>query len=128
MNAGLNWTPILIFGGVVAGMFLLKRSGQVSAQAAQTYLKQGALVIDVRTPGEFNSGHLPTAINIPLDEITARLPQRVGDKSRILLLHCQSGMRSGVAKNQLKGMGYANVYNLGSLGRARAIVGNSARR
>jgi phage shock protein E len=65
-------------------------------------LKNGALVIDVRSSAEFNSGHLPKAINIPLEEIEIVLPRRVKDASQVLLLHCQSGMRSGAAKTKLK--------------------------
>jgi phage shock protein E len=118
----MNWR-ILIIISVVAVVFIgLKRTGLVSARAAREYLKNGALVIDVRTVGEFNSGHLPNAINIPLDEIETVLPGRVKDKNQVLLLHCQSGMRSGMAKGKLKRLGYANVFNLGSLARARSIV------
>lgn len=122
MNSSSNWTPLLIFAGVVIGFILLKRSGQISAREALAHLRNGALVIDVRSPGEFGSGHLSAAINLPLDEIGTALPGRVKDKNRVLLLHCQSGMRSGLARNRLKNLGYVNVFNLGSLARARKIV------
>ncbi len=118
----MNWTPILIFAAVVAVVFVMKRAGQISAKAALMRLKKGALVIDVRSPGEFNSGHLRTAINIPLDEIETVLPRRVKDKNQVLLLHCASGMRSGMARRKLKSMGYANAFNLGSYGRAESIL------
>lgn len=118
-----NWTPLLIFCGVAAVFFLLKRAGQISAAAARNHLKNGALVIDVRSPGEFNSGHLPRAINVPLDEIETALPRRVQDKQQVLLLHCLSGTRSAMAKSRLKRLGYPNVFNLGSLRRAHAVVG-----
>jgi phage shock protein E len=121
----MNWTTILVIAVVVAIIFMLKKSGQFSAGAALAHLKNGALVIDVRSPGEFNSGHLPAAINIPLDEIETALPRRVKDKNQVLLLHCASGMRSGMAKKKLNGMGYANAFNLGSLSRAREIVGKA---
>ena len=118
----MNWTPILIFTAVVAVVFVMKRAGQISAKAALMHLKKGALVIDVRGPGEFNSGHLRTAINIPLDEIETVLPRRVKDKNHVLLLHCASGTRSGMARRKLKSMGYANAFNLGSYGRAESIL------
>jgi phage shock protein E len=123
----MNWNWILIIGGVMAAVFLLKRMSFISPEAARQHLQQGALVIDVRSPGEFNSGHLPNAINIPLDGIETVLPRRVKDKNQMLLLHCLSGMRSGMAKQKLKSLGYANVFNLGSLARARKIVGKAAR-
>jgi rhodanese-related sulfurtransferase len=100
----------------------LKQAGQISANDAGGHLKKGAMVIDVRSPGEFESGHLPKAINIPLDDIGDALPRRVQDKNQVLLLHCQSGMRSGIAAKKLKGMGYTNTFNLGSLARARSII------
>ena len=118
----MNWTTILIIAAVVAVVLMMKKSGQISASEAQTHLKNGALVIDVRSPGEFNSGHLSVAINIPLDEIETALPGRVKDKNQVLLLHCASGMRSGSARQKLKAMGYTNVFNLGSYGRAESIL------
>ncbi len=118
----MNWTSILIVFGVLVLFFLVKKIGQVSAKDAQQYLKEGALVIDVRTAAEYNSGHLPGVIHIPLDQIEAGVPRRVRDKNKVLLLHCQSGMRSGTAKQKLKGMGYTQVFNLGSYGRAAQIV------
>ena len=107
---------------------MIKRSGQISAQDALEKLKNGALVIDVRSPSEFSSGHLAGAINIPIDEIDTTLPKRVKDKNQVLLLHCASGMRSGLAKSKLKGMGYRNAFNLGAYGRAEEIVGKAGGR
>jgi phage shock protein E len=118
----MNWTTVLIVAAVLVVFILLKRSGQISSKDALAYLKNGALVIDVRTPAEFSSGHLPNAINLPLDEIETSLPRRVRDKSQAILLHCQSGMRSGVAKKKLNAMGYTNAFNLGSYVRAAQIV------
>jgi rhodanese-related sulfurtransferase len=50
------------------------------------------------------------------------LPGREADKSRVILLHCQSGMRSGLAKRKLNRLGYSKAYNLGSYDRAAQIV------
>jgi phage shock protein E len=118
----MNWTTVLIILAVVVVLYMLKRAGQISSKDALAHLKNGALVIDVRSSAEFNSGHLPKAINLPLEEIETVLPHRVKDKNQVLLLHCQSGMRSGVAKKKLKGLGYANAFNLGSYGRAAQVV------
>jgi rhodanese-related sulfurtransferase len=122
----MNWTTVCIIAVVIVAIVLLKKAGQISVQDALAHLKSGALVIDVRSAGEFSSGHLPKAINIPMEELESGLPQRVKDKDQVLLLHCLSGTRSAIAKSKLKGMGYMNVFNLGSLGRARKIVGESA--
>ncbi|MFO1500039.1 MAG: rhodanese-like domain-containing protein [Verrucomicrobiota bacterium] len=71
---------------------------------------------------QFQHGQVPNAVNIPLGDLRANVPSRVADKSQVLLLHCLSGGRSGIAKHQLKRMGCTNVFNLGSLGRAKRIV------
>lgn len=107
-------------------IFALKRRSFVSADIARKHLTQGALVIDVRSTEEFRNGHVPGAVNIPLGELRESLPRRVQDKNQPLLVHCLSGGRSAIAKQQLKGMGYANVFNLGSLARAKQVV-NGAR-
>ncbi len=54
------------------------------------------------------------AVNIPLGESREILPRQVKDKSQVLLLHCLSGGYSGIAKHQIKGLGYQKVFNLGS--------------
>ncbi len=118
----MHWTTACILVGFILVFYWLRQRGQISAKDARAHLENGALVIDVRTSGEFNSGHLPKAINLPLDEIEAKLPRRVKDKSQALLLHCQSGMRSGMAKKKLKSLGYVNAFNLGSYGRAARVV------
>jgi phage shock protein E len=117
-----NWTVLLIIAVAVVVVLMMKKSGQIPARDALAHLKNGALVIDVRSPGEFNSGHLSRAINLPLGEIETALPSRVPDKTQVLLLHCASGMRSGSARQKLKAMGYTNAFNLGSYGRAESIL------
>lgn len=106
----------------LAVFLVLKRSGQVSFKKAVEYARSGALVIDVRSHGEYSSGHLPNAINLPLQEIETALPRQVRDKDQVLLLHCQSGMRSGMARKTLRRLGYTKAFNLGSYGRAAQIV------
>jgi phage shock protein E len=113
---------ILVFAAIVVVIYMIKRAGQISARAALAHLKNGALVIDVRSADEFNSGHLSQAINLPLHELETALPHQVKDKNQVLLLHCLSGTRSGIAKGKLKRMGYSNVFNLGAYARAESIL------
>jgi phage shock protein E len=120
----MHWTSILIVAAGLAIFLFLKRAGLVSAKNAQAYLADGALLIDVRTPGEFAAHHLPHAINLPLDQIESTLPRRVKNKSQTLLLYCQSGMRSAAAKKKLHSLGYSNAFNLGSYSRAAHIAGS----
>ena len=118
----MDWTIALFAVAVIAAFFLLKRMSFVAADVARKHLAQGALVIDVRSPEEFRSGHVPNAVNIPLGELRESLPRRVKDKNQVLLLHCASGMRSGMARKKLQALGYTRVFNLGSYGRAERIL------
>lgn len=118
----MHWSTVCILVGLVVVYYWLKHRGQISAKAAQRHLKDGALLVDVRTAAEFNSGHLPNAINWPVEQIEVKLPGRVKDKNHAILLHCQSGMRSGIAVKKLTSLGYANAFNLGSYSRAARVV------
>ena len=117
----MDWIIIVITVALLVIFLLVKRTGQISETVASEYLKQGAVVIDVRSPAEFSGGHLPQAINMPLPEIETLVPRRVSDRNQVLLLHCQSGTRSGVAKRKLAELGYNRVYNLCSYDRAARI-------
>jgi phage shock protein E len=118
----MDFVTWLIVGGVVAAFLLLKRLTLVGPAAARDWLKKGAIVIDVRSEGEFQERHLPGAINIPLGQLREEIVRRAPDKEQPLLLHCLSGGRSGLGKGMLRRMGYRNVFNLGSYGRAEKIL------
>ncbi|MEN9354383.1 MAG: hypothetical protein RL318_1708 [Fibrobacterota bacterium] len=75
---------------------------------------QGPLVVDVRSPGEFAGGAYPGAVNIPLDQLEARLSE-FGSKDREITVYCASGGRSSYAKQALNGLGYLKVTNGGGL-------------
>ena len=75
-------------------------------------IRQGAIIVDVRTPGEYKSGHIKGSVNLPLDSIGKNLTKLKKDKCVICC--CASGMRSGAAKNILKSNGFNEVYNGGS--------------
>jgi len=74
-------------------------------------LKKGAQIIDVRSPGEYQSGHIKGSVNIPLDVIGKQLSKIKKDKPVITC--CASGMRSASAKQILKSSGFTEVYNGG---------------
>ena len=69
-----------------------------------TLVKSGALIIDVRTPGEFNSGHIKGSINIPLDDIRNKT-EELKKKNKVIITCCRSGNRSGMAKSMLQSAG-----------------------
>ncbi len=74
-------------------------------------IKQGAVVVDVRTPEEFRMGSNPKSINIPLDQLSQKAKTLKPEAT--LLLCCASGARSGVGVTLLKGFGFKAVYNAG---------------
>ena len=76
-------------------------------------IKQGAIVLDVRSKGEFAGGHIKNAINIPVDQLSSSLT-KLKDKNKCIVCCCASGMRSGTAKRILESNGYHAVYNAGS--------------
>ena len=83
----------------------------------------GARIIDVRSPKEYDAGHLVGAINIPHDQIGQKITQLTTNKSEPLLVHCQSGRRSAIAKATLQAEGYTKVIDLGSFDNARLVTG-----
>ncbi|WP_281297241.1 rhodanese-like domain-containing protein [Flavobacterium limnophilum] len=75
-------------------------------------VKEGALILDVRSKGEFAGGHIKGAVNIPVDALRNNL-SKLKDKNHPIITCCASGMRSASAKNILKSNGYTQVYNGG---------------
>ncbi len=118
----MNWWDIVIAAGIITAFLLYRRIGLISIKEAQEHLKNGALVIDVRSAGEYVAQHLPVAVNLPLSEIQTNWQRRIKDKNQVLLLHCQSGVRSAAAKKKLIALGCPNAYNMGGYARAERIV------
>ncbi|MGF1503991.1 MAG: rhodanese-like domain-containing protein [Anaerolineae bacterium] len=71
------------------------------------------ILVDVRTPEEFASGHIPGAINIPVEEIANRLDEIPADTN--VVVYCRSGNRSATAASELAESGYASIYDLGGI-------------
>lgn len=91
-------------------MSLLKKLFGGSSVNYAELVKQGAMIIDVRTPAEFNGGHIKGAVNMPLQSLQANMSKI--PKNKTIITCCASGMRSGSAKSQLKAAGYT-VHNGG---------------
>lgn len=72
--------------------------------------KKGMMLLDVRTDKEYEQGHIPGAVHVPLADIGNRIKKLKKDKE--LVVYCQSGNRSIWAIKRLLGMGYKNLYNL----------------
>ena len=76
-------------------------------------VKEGAIILDVRTKGEFESGHIRGSVNIPVDQLQKNL-HKFKDKKSPIITCCASGMRSFSAKGIFTSNGFTNVHNGGS--------------
>jgi len=81
-------------------------------EATRLMNQPGALVLDVREPAEFASGHLPRARHIPLGELGKRVDEIAKFKDKPIVVTCRSGARSGSACRTLKKAGFTKVFNL----------------
>lgn len=75
-------------------------------------INDGAVILDVRTPGEYAGGHVKGSINIPVDQLKSKMATLKKDK--VIITCCASGMRSASARGMLKASGFAEVHNGGS--------------
>ncbi len=75
---------------------------------------KGAVIMDVRSPGEYASGHVKGSVNVPLNTLNAQLGNFKKDKA--IITCCASGIRSGSAKTLLEANGFKEVYNGGPWG------------
>jgi phage shock protein E len=85
---------------------------QEEKQDLKKLVAEGAIIVDVRTPGEFNTGHVVGSKNIPLDSLMAQI-RDLQKLNVTIIICCATGMRSGVAASQLKSVGI-NAINGGS--------------
>jgi len=85
-------------------------------------IQEGALVVDVRSPGEFSGGHIDGAVNIPYNVIAREIKKHTFKKDRPIILYCHSGMRASAAKRSLVQMGYTQVVNASTLRKMRKIL------
>ena len=83
-----------------------------AAEAIKILEIPGTFLLDVRTPGEYQSGHLANATLIPVQELEQRLADLPADKERPVLVYCRSGNRSVPAAKILGRQGYKNIINL----------------
>jgi rhodanese-related sulfurtransferase len=92
-------------------MSILSKLFGIKSVDYKELVKNGAMIVDVRSQGEFKSGNIKGSVNIPLPEIAGSLSKI--PKNKVIITCCASGMRSGSAKGILKTKGY-DVHNGGS--------------
>ena len=83
----------------------------IKSEEIEETIANGAVVLDVRTEGEFSEGYIPRAINMEIGEMSEEEIEKL-DKEKTYLLYCRSGGRSSRAAQMLDFLGFKNVYNL----------------
>ena len=101
---------------VVAVLYMKLTAIRVSSSDARALVENGALLVDVRSEGEYADGGIEGSINIPIQELASRMDE-LGDKNREIVVYCQSGGRSAMAKRLLESNGFSKVHDLGSIDR-----------
>ena len=90
---------------------------RVNMDEAITMMEEGSgyIILDVRTPGEFEEKHIPGAINVANETIgTDEIPE-LPDKDQLILVYCRSGNRSKQASEKLVALGYTNIVEFGGI-------------
>jgi len=110
---------MLIVIALSSGFFLLlpvvqgaTASGISPTEAVQCMNREKGVVIDVCDAEEFSNGHIKGAVHVPLDQLEAKLPGAVKNKSTPLILVCASGIRSKRAQALAQKLGYEKVHSL----------------
>jgi len=105
---------------IIMGFFDFLMGSSTSNEELTKLIQEGAMLVDVRSPGEFSTGSAKGAVNIPLDNVGNSL-NKFKNKSYIIVF-CRSGNRSGQAKSILERNGFTNVTNGGTWDQVAALV------
>ena len=109
----MNRSTVLL---VTALSFAACAAPNISGEAAHELVqKQGALLLDVRTPQEFADGHVDGALNIPVQELESKLASLPAKKDQDVVVYCRSGARSARASGILKQAGFTKIHDLGAM-------------
>jgi phage shock protein E len=96
------------------GLLNFLKTKDINAGVKDFQATKGAVLLDVRTAGEYAEGHIENSLNLPLQNIEQAVSV-IKDKNTPLFVHCRSGGRSASATAALKKMGYTNVSDIGGI-------------
>lgn len=103
---------VIVFAAV---LYLRFSAVRISGEEARKLVAGGATLLDVRSLEEFSGRHLNGAVSIPVQELSGRMSE-LGDKTDDIVVYCQSGNRSAMAKRLLEANGFTSVHDLGGIG------------
>jgi rhodanese-related sulfurtransferase len=120
----MKWQFYLAAGLLVIAFLIYKqlrsRLGAEELLAVSGAIATGARMLDVRTSEEFSAGHVPNAVNIPVEQLLNRIKQ-VGKKKKPVVVYCRSGNRSGNAVAMLRGRGFTRVLDMKTMSNWRRV-------
>jgi rhodanese-related sulfurtransferase len=107
----------VIFIGVIIHLIYSQHSDEISPSEARENIKNGLYdhIVDVRTKQEWDEGHLPNTISIPIGNLVSELPEKIPDKNARILFVCKKGVRASGVVTIAHKLGYKNV---------QAMIGN----
>lgn len=89
---------------------------KITADEAKALMDEGSpTIVDVRTAQEYADGHIPGAINIPVESIGSEKPAELADTDAQLIVYCRTGVRSKQASDKLMELGYQHVNDMGGI-------------
>jgi rhodanese-related sulfurtransferase len=93
---------------------LTSKAPEVSAEEVKKAIdtKQKFIILDVRTPQEYEKGHIQASILLPHDTVSAKVTALIPDKTQKVYVYCLSGSRSAQAAKTMRDLGYADVYTM----------------
>ncbi len=114
---------LLAFLIVAGGIFFFLQNGSTKELVQYAELEQKIaaqadfILLDVRTPEEYQEGHIPGAVLLPYDKIAIQAAVVLPDKEKEIIVYCRSGRRSAIAAETLGKLGYMKVADFGGISR-----------
>ncbi len=104
---------------MLCGVMLLAVSGCCSLGQCKITMEKNAVLLDVRTPAEYQKGYLQGAINLPQADVDTKAATVVPAKDTPIYVYCRGGREATMATEKLLKQGYTDVHNLGAMKNAR---------
>lgn len=113
---------------ILGGAFLsgMRTNERITPAQAHALVEQGALLLDVRTHEEFAAHHAGGAVNIPVEDLGARLDELERSRHADIVLYCRSGRRSRIARDLLEAEGFTRVHDVGGLSDWESVKARAA--
>ncbi len=114
-----GWILLLMMGFLTQLFFCRKSTGYASLDLQEGLKRfrqeENAVLLDVRTPEEYEEGHIPHALNLSHEKIREEIKNLIPDKNTPVYIYCRSGKRAKTAAGEMAEMGYGKLYEIGGI-------------